>query len=113
MFARQVHLARALARFVDEHPEFELLPATATITPQGNGRPELAHASTGIIVLFRAVKDQVNKDLATRINRSCRIMVSRTAWEGKPAVRIAVSTWKADVERDLQIVKDVLEGALF
>jgi hypothetical protein len=39
-------------------------------------------------------------------------MVSGTAWEGKPAVRIAVSTWMVEEERDLRVVREVLEGAL-
>jgi hypothetical protein len=39
-------------------------------------------------------------------------MVSGTAWEGQPAVRIAVSTWMVEVERDVRVVREVLEGAL-
>jgi hypothetical protein len=111
MFARQVRLARAVAHFVDTHPGYKLLPAgKATQSELASEAP--TYASTGIIVLFRAVDDAINADLGARINKSCRIMVSGTVWEGKPAVRIAVSTWKVDVERDLKIVREVLEDAL-
>jgi hypothetical protein len=114
MFARQVRLARKIAAFVDGHEGYELLPVTrgsAVSIPciDSSSNPQ---AETGIIVLFRAVDPTVNADLAARINRSCKIMVSGTAWEGEPAVRIAVSTWMVEEERDLKVVMEVLNGAL-
>lgn len=54
----------------------------------------------------------VNDDLAKRINASRKIYVSGTKWDGRAACRIAVSTWKVDVERDFGRVKEVLENAL-
>lgn len=124
MFARQVRLARLIAAFVDQHREYELLPASAASpategsaagggsVKSGEGLASASQAQTGIIVLFRAANEIVNADLAARINRSGKIMVSGTAWKGRPAVRIAVSTWMVEVKRDLRVVREVLEGAL-
>jgi len=78
--------------------------------PASNG--EFKEEETGIIVLFRAKDESVNKGLVERINKSRKMYVSGTAWEGRPACRIAVSTWKVDVESDLRTVRGVLEGAL-
>jgi hypothetical protein len=116
MFARQVRLARLIAAFLATHLGYELLPAraanSASLSCLSSSASLHPHAEIGIIVLFRAVDEAVNADLARRINRSGKIMVSGTAWEGRPAVRIAVSTWMVEEERDLRIVMEVLEGAL-
>lgn len=65
-----------------------------------------------IIVLFSAKDDVVNGELVRRINGLRRIYVSGTRWEGRAACRIAVSTWKVDVERDFGRVRGVLEEVL-
>lgn len=103
MFSRQVRLARNVAEFIDQHTEYELLPKT------GKGED---YDGTGIIVLFRANDEKTNGELVARINSTGKIYVSGTAWDQKPACRIAVSTWKVDVERDSEIIKTVLESAL-
>jgi hypothetical protein len=114
MFARQARLARLIAAFVDAHSGYELLPArpAGVGSPAGTGSETSPYAETGIIVLFRAVDPAINADLAARLNRPGKIMVSGTAWEGRPAVRIAVSTWMVEEERDLKTVREVLDGAL-
>ena len=109
MFARQVRLARLIAAFIDAHQGFELLPLSGEYRSASSSAP--GYASIGIIVLFRAKDERINANLAARINRDCRIMVSGTQWEGRPAVRIAVCTWRVEEGRDLEIVKEVLEGA--
>ena len=63
-----------------------------------------------ISVLFRVKDEKLNEVLGKKINDTRKIYVSGTKWEGRPACRIAVSTWKVDVERDTKIVVDVLEG---
>jgi glutamate/tyrosine decarboxylase-like PLP-dependent enzyme len=103
MFARQVRLARLIAASIHAHPAFALLPFPS--------RP-LDSRDIGIIVLFRALDDQINNTLVKRINHSGRICVSGTAWEGRPAARFAISTWKVDEERDMLVIKEVLEAAL-
>lgn len=104
LFARQVRLARLIAAFVHAHPGYELLPRPAL--------PLDLSSHVGIIVLFRAVDGDVNKSLVQRINRSRRIYVSGTSWEGRPAARFAISTWKVDEEGDMAVIKEVLESAL-
>jgi glutamate/tyrosine decarboxylase-like PLP-dependent enzyme len=103
LFARQVRLARLIAAFVHTHPGYELLPRPAL---------PLDLLQISIIVLFRAADGEINKSLVERINRSRRIYVSGTSWEGHPAARFAISTWKVDEEKDMIVIKDVLESAL-
>jgi hypothetical protein len=68
------------------------------------------------IVLFRArpeTRFSTGQGLVDAINASRQIYVSGTAWDGKPAVRVAVSNWRTgtrDGKRDdvLDVVKKVL-----
>ncbi len=63
-------------------------------------------------MIFRAKDDRTNSRLVTTINATREMYVSGTKWQGKPAARIAVSTWKVDVDRDLEVVKRVLQSTL-
>ncbi len=96
MFARQVRLARSISRFLKSSHDYELLPSSS--------KEEHTH----IVVLFRARDAKKNAELVKNINASRKMYVSGTKWEGKPACRIAVSTWKVEVERDSRLVTDVL-----
>lgn len=102
MFARQVRLARRVAEWIEVEEGLELLPASEE-------RGKKTFESVHIIVLFRAKNKKVNEILTEMINSSKTIFVSGTSWDGAPAVRIAVSTWKVDVERDVKIITDVLK----
>jgi hypothetical protein len=104
MLVRQVQLARRVARFVFDHDGYELLPVT--------GGKEVAVARIFMIVLFRARDERINVELVKRINKTGKIYVSGTKWEGKPAARIAVSNWRVDVERDVKLIEEVLRGVL-
>ncbi|KAM7196474.1 Pyridoxal phosphate-dependent transferase [Rhypophila sp. PSN 637] len=97
MLARMVFLAREMARFIRDSEHYEWLP-------DPNASPERTH----IIVLFRAKNPELNEVLTERINETRRMFVSGTSWEGQKAVRIAVSNWRVDVERDLVVVKEIL-----
>jgi glutamate/tyrosine decarboxylase-like PLP-dependent enzyme len=99
MFARMVQLARKIAEFVRESAAYEWLPD-----------PGAQIEDTLMIVPFRAKDPELNKVLVDRINESGKIFVSGTTWKGEKAVRIAVSNWQADVERDLPVIKEVLLG---
>lgn len=103
MFARQVRLARGIAAFLDKHESFELL---------AQEKERDGFEAIHIVVLFRAKDDELNAQLVKKINATRKMYVSGTKWEGKPAVRIAVSTWKVEVERDLRVVSEVLGGVL-
>ena len=100
MLMRQVQLARGIAAFIDANPALELLP-------KGMRGEEVY-----IIVLFRAREDALNAALVGRINSARRIYVSGTQWEGAPAARFAVASWAVNVERDLGIVKELLEAVV-
>jgi hypothetical protein len=62
-----------------------------------------------VIVIFRAKDAELNSELVKRINGLRKLYVSGTQWEGKAAARFAVANWQADVERDLAIIKEVLQ----
>lgn len=97
MLSRLVLLAREIAAFVRDSEHYEWLPSE-----------EASLESTYIIVLFRAKDPELNEVLVDRINASGKMFVSGTEWEGRKAVRIAVANWRADVERDAAVVREVL-----
>jgi hypothetical protein len=97
MLARMVRLARKIAAFIRDDDRYELLPSA----DQGLD-------DTHIIVLFRAKDEGLNSVLVQRINESRQMYVSGTAWRGQKATRIAVSSWRVDVERDFEAVKTIL-----
>ncbi|QBZ57363.1 hypothetical protein PoMZ_02287 [Pyricularia oryzae] len=94
MFARMVRMARRVAAFVRASEEYELL---------------LDEEEVGIIVLFRATNAGLNKILVQRINETRDIYVSPTSWQGSPAIRLAVSSWRVDVEKDGVVVEGILK----
>ncbi|OAF63072.1 hypothetical protein VC83_00606 [Pseudogymnoascus destructans] len=98
LFATQVRLARAVASMIRELEAYELLP-TAEV------------AEVGTIVLFRLRDQERNEELLGRMNAQNRIYVSGTSWEGRPAVRVAVSGWEIDIEKDTSVIREVLKAA--
>lgn len=103
MFARQVRLARRVSKFIGDSDGYQLLP--------GDTAAE-GYAGTHIIVLFRARNEKVNSELVQKINATRKMYVSGTRWKGAPACRIAISTWRVDVERDLSLISGVLSEIL-
>lgn len=106
LLANMVKLSRKLAGFLRDSENYELLPdATAPLD------------ETFMIVLFRAKDKALNEVLVERINRTRQMYVSGTSWRGEKAVRVAVSNWMVDVERDFEVVTkiltDVAEGREF
>ncbi|KAJ9141789.1 Pyridoxal-dependent decarboxylase [Pleurostoma richardsiae] len=97
MLARMVIMARKIVEFIIHSDAYELLPdETASL--------EEVH----IVILFRARDDAINDSLVQKINDTRKMYVSGTKWKGKSACRIAVSSWKVQVENDLAVVKEVL-----
>lgn len=101
MVARMVTLARKIAAFLRDSQHYEWLPSEDASTE-----------NLFMIVLFRARDPAVNEVMVDKINETRRIFVSGTKWNGQKAARIAVSSWRVDVEKDLEIVKDVLTAVV-
>ena len=97
MLSRMVYLARAIAAFVRDSPDYELLPSA-----------DVPLEDVHVIVLFAAKDEGLNEVLVDRINETRQMYVSGTKWKGSKAVRLAVGSWRVDVERDLAAVKEVL-----
>ncbi|USP73153.1 hypothetical protein yc1106_00427 [Curvularia clavata] len=102
MLERQIQLSRGIAQYILESSEYELLPKKEA------PREEILD-SIYIIVLFRAKNEELNKQLVNKIKTTRKIYVSGTSWEGRPACRFAVSNWMADADRDLPVIKQVLQ----
>lgn len=100
MLARMVDLAREIAAFIRDSDKYELLP------DETGADIECMH----IIVLFKAKNPDLNEVLVEKINETRRMYVSATKWNGENAVRIAVGSWKVDVEEDFKAVKSVLKS---
>ncbi|KAF1843857.1 PLP-dependent transferase [Cucurbitaria berberidis CBS 394.84] len=102
MLERQINLTRGIARFITESDDFELLPVF-------DGSMEEVLSNIYIIVLFRAKDEKLNEQLVNKIKATRKIYLSGTSWDGKPACRFAVSNWMTDVDRDLPIIRKVLQ----
>ncbi|KAI0875663.1 pyridoxal-dependent decarboxylase [Hypoxylon argillaceum] len=101
MMERMVRTARAVAHAIQSCDGYVLLP-------DAGARPLSIEDDIHIVVLFRAVDDALNKVLVQRINEGNKWYVSGTSWGGKPAVRVAVSSWRADHEDASNTVKTSL-----
>lgn len=103
MLKRQIALARTIAAWIRDSEAYELL----SLQRQGSNDDQLL--SVYIIVLFRAKDTVLNSSLVKKINATRKIYVSGTAWSGAPACRFAISNWMAHVERDWDVIREVLE----
>ncbi|KAF7368957.1 hypothetical protein MVEN_00222000 [Mycena venus] len=97
LLERQIELARAIAAYILASESYELLPKNSDLK------------DVYMIVFFRARSVALNDGLASKLNASRVIYVSGSQWDGAPATRLAVSTWRVDVERDTARVVTELE----
>lgn len=102
MLQRQVRLARMIAGWLFDHSEYITLPEM--------GSKAALLDRTYIIVLFSARDENLNWNLAGRINESEQMFVSGTSWDGRPACRIAIANWRVDEAIDFALVTGVLDG---
>jgi glutamate/tyrosine decarboxylase-like PLP-dependent enzyme len=102
MIRRQRALAVQVATYFDSHPAYRLLPSEISIN-------EVVR-NTFIVVMFQAKDDKLNGTLVSTVNKTSKIYVSGTSWNGKKAARIAVSNWQVDLDRDIKIIKEVFDG---
>ncbi|PTB78356.1 PLP-dependent transferase [Trichoderma longibrachiatum ATCC 18648] len=98
LFHSMTQLSRRLAVFLRESPYYDLLP------DESGDIEEIF-----IIVLFRAKDKELNDELVAKINATRQLYVSGTSWKGEKAVRVAVSNWKVDIERDFKVVTKILD----
>ncbi|KAI1389642.1 PLP-dependent transferase [Hypoxylon trugodes] len=98
MLARMTQLAQGVADALLSNlkEDYELLPETASVP------------HTHIVVLFRARDPGLNAVLVQKIQDSGEWYVSGTKWKGEPACRIAVASWRVNVQEDLAFVKERL-----
>lgn len=105
MVVRMVAHARGIARVIAAHPGLELLPAEEGTVEERVGR-------VFIVVLFRAREEERNVRLRESINKTGRMYVTGTKWEGRDAVRCAVANWRVRGEREGEggwgVVEEVL-----
>ncbi|CRK25719.1 Aromatic-L-amino-acid decarboxylase like protein [Verticillium longisporum] len=99
MLGRMVELARRIACFVRDSEHYDWLP---------NGEADVD--DTHIIVLLRAKDVTLNDELVARINETRDMYVSGTSWGGQKAVRVAIGSWRVDVERDFAVVEAILSA---
>ncbi|KAM0279240.1 hypothetical protein ACHAQH_004697 [Verticillium albo-atrum] len=99
MLGRMVELARRIACYVRDSEHYDWLP---------DGEADIEN--THIIVLLRAKDVKLNEELVARINETRDMYVSGTSWGGRKAVRVAVGSWRVDVERDFAVVKAILSA---
>lgn len=97
MIGNMVTLSRRIAAFLGDSEYYELLP---------DGGADLDEVF--MIVLFRAKDAQLNENLVQKINETRQMYVSGTSWKGDKAVRVAISNWMVDVERDFKVVTSIL-----
>ncbi|KAI0400238.1 pyridoxal-dependent decarboxylase [Xylaria palmicola] len=102
MMERMVLTARAVARAV------QCCDDDYVLLPDDGPRPLRVGDDVHIVVLFRARDDALNEVLVSRINEGRKWYVSGTSWGGKSAVRVAVSSWRADHEDAFETVKESL-----
>ncbi|KAH0281011.1 tyrosine decarboxylase, partial [Aureobasidium melanogenum] len=102
MLERQIGLARKIAAYMHASDAYQLLPPS---TQQGDH----TYSSIFIIVLFKAVNPDLNATLVRKINATRKIYVSGTSWQSEPACRFAISNWKSSVEKDWDVIKEVLD----
>ena len=97
MVSNMVQLARRIVSFVLDSPHYDWLPDNnASLDP------------VFMTVMICAKDKALNDILVDKINATRQLYVSGTSWQGQKAVRIAVSNWKVDVEKDAGIVCGIL-----
>ncbi|KAI1817393.1 pyridoxal-dependent decarboxylase [Poronia punctata] len=101
MMERMVITARSIAKAIQTCDDFALLP-------ESDGGHFDIDNDIHIVVLFRAKDDALNNVLVQRINEGNKWYVGGTSWQGKPAIRVAVSSWRAEPADAANTVKESL-----
>ncbi|KAL3471881.1 pyridoxal phosphate-dependent transferase [Aspergillus californicus] len=102
MLQRQICLARQITGWLFDHPKYNVLP-------HAENKEDLLER-TYMVVLLSAKDDDLNRQLAAKINETSKMFVSGTSWDGRPACRIAISNWRVQEDDDFPIVREVLDS---
>lgn len=94
LIEESISYARAVAEYIVQSPDYVLLPDD-----------DVSQIST--IVFFQAKDDELNKQLNARINSTRNIFLSGSAWNNKPAQRVAVSNWKITKDMSERVIKEL------
>jgi glutamate/tyrosine decarboxylase-like PLP-dependent enzyme len=100
MFDSNCRFAQQLGHWVDQHTDLELL------------EPVYLHTVLFRVSAERWMKPGGNDKFIDAIKKTQQMYVSKTVWNGQPAIRAAVSNWRTDIDRDLPIVTKALDTAL-
>ncbi|EHY58015.1 hypothetical protein ABEF92_003132 [Exophiala dermatitidis] len=109
---RQIGLARRVTRWLLQDERFEVLPTSGEGENDTAGREKELLRKTFMVVLFRVRDRNKNKDFVKNVNKTGKIYLTGTVWEGEPAARIAVSNWQVDVEKDTKKIVDTFDQVL-
>lgn len=92
-----IEVTRQVAEYIDKSPDFVLLVPMEIVNT---------------IVIFQAKDDHINQGLAQKINSLNMIYVSPSAWNGKPAVRIAPCSWYLNPVEDVHRITQALQALI-
>ncbi|GAA5994479.1 hypothetical protein JCM5350_004159 [Sporobolomyces pararoseus] len=115
LIQRQISFARNLESYLRSHSAYQVL------TPSPRDDDDPYYYKLYNVILFKPSSlaptkylDNSSGDnlLVKALNESREIFVTGTQWRGEKAVRIAVSNWMTLEERDLEIVKKVLDKVM-
>lgn len=121
LIQRNVAFARQVDTFLRSHSKYDVLTPTPNHSPNSN---PLSFKVLNIVIFapsssaparYRESTEDNPDPAATflaSLNSTNEIFVTGTTWRGRKAVRIAVSNWMTDEERDLAIVKGVLDRVM-
>ncbi|KAL4932622.1 pyridoxal phosphate-dependent decarboxylase family protein [Aspergillus undulatus] len=102
MVQEQIRLARMIAGWLFDHPKYNALPEVTS--------KEALVERVYTIVLFSAKDEELNRQLAAKVDATLRIFVSGTSWQGRPACRLAISNWRVQADKDFPVVKEILDS---
>ncbi|KAJ4022349.1 hypothetical protein NW752_000447 [Fusarium irregulare] len=97
LYVNMTTLSRQVAAFLRDSEHYDLLP------DDGADLDEVF-----MIVLFRTKDPKLNEVLVQKINETRQMYVSGTSWKGEEAVRVAISNWMVDVDRDFKVITSIL-----
>jgi glutamate/tyrosine decarboxylase-like PLP-dependent enzyme len=97
LYVNMTTLSRQVAAFLRDSEHYDILP---------DGGADLDEIF--MIVLFRAKDPKLNEVLVQKINETRQMYVSGTSWKGEKAVRVAISNWMVDVDRDFKVITSIL-----